>query len=101
MTIKFARMLDGFHDRLHQSVLIAFSMILALVCAVGVIWDPVIISEKIGGFTVLSGIALIWATCTGFIHGIGFKPHFWLWQIVFFPPLAWLIMLVVLIRTFI
>lgn len=96
MINKFPMVLDGLYDRLHQRGLMLFSLVLAVVCAGGVIWDPVDFSSKIGGFNAVNGPALIWATCAGFIHGMAFKPYYWLWQVVFFPPLAWLVMLSIL-----
>lgn len=89
---KFTQSLDGLYDRLHIRVAILISLILALSCGALVIWDPSIFAQKLGGFNIVNGLALIWATCAGLIHGLSFKPHFWLWQLFFFPPLAWLIM---------
>ena len=100
MKTKFTTMLDGIYDRLHKRVLMLFSLVLALTCAGLVIWDPQSFADKIGGFHAANAPALIWATCTGFIHGMGFKPRFWLWQIVFFPALAWLVMVVMLTSAF-
>ncbi|MDD1795353.1 cyd operon protein YbgE [Enterovibrio sp. ZSDZ42] len=94
-------MLDGLHDRLLQRVLMLFSLVLAVTCAGLVIWDPQSFADKIGGFTLTNAPALIWATCTGFIHGMGFKPRFWLWQLVFFPPFAWIVMIYILSSAFI
>ncbi|MGF1769340.1 cyd operon protein YbgE [Enterovibrio makurazakiensis] len=94
-------MLDGLHDRLLQRVLMLFSLVLAVTCAGLVIWDPQSFADKIGGFNLTNAPALIWATCTGFIHGMGFKPRFWLWQLVFFPPFAWIVMIYILSSAFI
>ncbi|WP_028025172.1 cyd operon YbgE family protein [Enterovibrio calviensis] len=94
-------MLDGLHDRLLQRVLMLFSLVLAVTCAGLVIWDPQSFADKIGGFNLSNSPALIWATCTGFIHGMGFKPRFWLWQLVFFPPFAWIVMILILSSAFI
>lgn len=100
MSNKFTRMLDGLHDRLHIRVLMMLSLLLALTCGGLVMWDPQTFAAKQGGFNIVNGPALIWATCTGIIHGMAFKPRFWLWQLVFFPPLAWLVMVPVLLKAF-
>ncbi len=100
MKNKFTTMLDGLHDRLHIRVLMLLSLAMALTCGGLVMWDPQTFADKIGGFTVANGPALIWATCTGMIHGMAFKPRFWLWQLVFFPPFAWVVMSFVLVKAF-
>ena len=90
----FSLRFDGLYGRLYQGVFVYFSLLLAFICAGSVLWDPQILAEKIGGFNVINGPGLIWATCTCVIHGMSFKPHFWLWQCVFFPPLAWVMIFV-------
>lgn len=100
MKTKFGTMLDGLYDRLHIRVLTLLSLALALTCGGLVMWDPQSFADRIGGFSVANGPALVWATCTGMIHGMGFKPRFWLWQLVFFPPFAWLVMITVLAKAF-
>ncbi|MGF1707532.1 cyd operon protein YbgE [Enterovibrio baiacu] len=101
MKNKFTTMLDGLHDRLHKRVLMIMSLVLALTCAGLVIWDPQTFADRIGGFSVANAPALIWATCTGIIHGMAFKPRFWFWQLVFFPPFAWAVMISILATAFI
>lgn len=63
-------------------------------------WNPHTFADSIGGFNVVIGPAIIWATCTGIIHGIGFQPRAWYWQCFFFPVLAWLVQGYVLLMKF-
>ncbi|MDD1782521.1 cyd operon protein YbgE [Enterovibrio sp. ZSDZ35] len=100
MKNKLIALLDGLHDRLHKRVLMLLSLVLALVCGGLVMWDPQAFAAKLGGFTVANGLPLIWATCTGLIHGMAFKPRRWFWQLVFFPPFSWVIMTAMLVQAF-
>lgn len=93
---EFIAKLDGLYGRLYHPALCAFSLVMALSVAAGVMWDPTQFAKAIGGFTPLNAPAIIWATCAGFVHGIGFKARHWFWQLFFFPPLIWLIFLLIL-----
>ncbi|MFD2179963.1 cyd operon protein YbgE [Veronia pacifica] len=85
--------LDGIHNRLQRTYLTLLSLVMAIACGALVMWDPHAFSEAIGGFNAANAVAIIWATCCSLIHGVGFKPKTFFWQLVFFPPLAWLVLL--------
>ncbi len=75
--------------RLHQPVdkgaLRALSMVLGFYHVAMVMWDPIAYSVSIGGFNAIIGPLLIWAICSSMVYGVGFKPRYWLWQVVFSP----------------
>ncbi len=56
-------------------------------------WEPRLYAEQIGGFNLWLVVGFIWALCSSMIFSVGFKPIFWLWQILFSPYIAslWLI----------
>ena len=43
------------------------------------------------------GLLLMWAVCAGVIHGVGFRPQKVLWQGIFCPLLADIVLIVGLI----
>ncbi|PKH20576.1 cyd operon protein YbgE [Enterobacterales bacterium CwR94] len=70
----------------------ALSLLLALVVAGCMFWDPSRFAAKTSPLTVWQGFLLMWAVCTGVIHGVGFHPRRLRWQ-AFFTPLPALIIL--------
>lgn len=76
------------HQALDNALLRALSLLLALMSAGLVMWDPSDFALAIGGFGPIISIALIWATCAALIFGVGFIPRRWYWQIIFTPYLA-------------
>ncbi|EFK5896176.1 cyd operon YbgE family protein, partial [Escherichia sp. TWPC-MK] len=46
------------------------------------------------------GLLLMWAVCAGVIHGVGFRPQKVLWQGIFCPLLADIVLIVGLIFFF-
>lgn len=93
--------LGGLYGRLYRSYLCFFSLLLAIICFGFVMWEPQQLGQNIGGFTKVTGPLMIWSICCGFIHGLGFKPKALIWRISFFPPLAWIFMLWILINLYI
>lgn len=51
-------------------------------------WEPELYADAIGGFTPLLGLLFVYSVCSSMVYGIGFKPRFWLWQLVFTPYLS-------------
>ena len=52
----------------------ALSLAMALVLAGCVFWQPAQFASSTSKLEVWHGIILIWAVCTGLIHGFGFRP---------------------------
>ena len=77
------------------------SLCAALLIAGCVLWDPARIALTPGIHNSLWGVALIWAVCSGVIHGSGFVIRTTLWKMVFNPLIAWLILLAALLRYFV
>lgn len=76
------------HQLLDSGLLRLLALTLSLFAAGLVIWEPTLFAQAIGGFGPVISPALIWATCTAMIFGVGFVPHRWYWQVFFTPYLA-------------
>lgn len=83
-----------------KSPLRALSLIMALLLAGCMFWDPSRFAAKTSALSVWQGFALMWAVCAGVIHGVGFRPKAELWQGVFCPLLASLVLIVGLVFFF-
>lgn len=77
-----------------KSPLRALSLVLALLMAGCMFWDPARFAAKTGPMTIWQGLALMWAVCTGVIHGVGFHPRRLRWRAVFSPLPALIILLI-------
>ena len=76
------------------------SLILALLVAGCVLWDPTRFAVDPRTYAVWWGLALIWSVCAGVIHGSGLRLQKTLWQGVFNPLLAWIILIPALVCYF-
>ncbi|WP_337008364.1 cyd operon protein YbgE [Pantoea sp. AS142] len=86
------------YDLMEKGPLRALSLLLALLTAGGVMWDPTRFASHAGQLPALQGMALIWAVCSGVIHGVGFRPQKTRWQALFTPLPAMLVLLIALYR---
>lgn len=75
----------------------ALSFMLALVLAGCIFWDPTRFAAKTSELEIWHGFLLMWAVCTGVIHGVGFRPRAVHWQGIFCPLLADIVLIVGLI----
>lgn len=66
----------------------ALSLVMALVLAGCMFWDPSRFAAKTSDLTVWHGLLLMWAVCAGVIHGVGFRVRAVHWQALFCPLLA-------------
>ncbi|URQ61893.1 cyd operon protein YbgE [Pantoea alhagi] len=66
----------------------ALSLVLALLLAGCLFWDPTRFAASTSSLTVWQGFLLIWAVCAGVVHGVGFHPRRVRWQLFFSPLLA-------------
>ncbi|MCL9782677.1 cyd operon protein YbgE [Vibrio sp. S4M6] len=85
---KLAEQLEKVHAPLDKGLLRLLSLVLGIFHVAMVMWEPHQYANKIGGFDEVVGPLLIWAVCSSMIYGVGFKPRFWLWQIVFSPYIS-------------
>ncbi len=83
-----------------KSPLRALSLIMALLLAGCMFWDPSRFAAKTSGLSVWHGFVLMWAVCAGVIHGVGFRPKAVLWQGIFSPLLASLVLIIGLVFFF-
>ncbi|WP_374058130.1 cyd operon protein YbgE [Candidatus Pantoea persica] len=66
----------------------ALSLMLALIVAGCLFWDPSRYAAHTSTLSVWQGVLVIWAVCAGMIHGVGFRPRRTRWQALFLPLLA-------------
>jgi len=78
----------------------ALSLVMALVLAGCVFWQPGEFASSTSQLEVWHGIILIWAVCTGLIHGFGFRPNRSVWKAFFSPLPAMIILLAGLVYFF-
>ena len=71
----------------------ALSLVMALLLAGCIFWDPSRFAAKTSGLEIWQGLFLMWAVCAGVIHGVGFRPRAARWQGIFCPLIADLVML--------
>lgn len=71
----------------------ALSLALALLLAGCMFWDPSRFAANQSSLSVWQGFLMMWAVCTGVIHGVGFRPRRLRWQ-AFFTPLPALCILI-------
>lgn len=68
------------------------SLVMALVLAGCIFWDPSRFAAKTSELEIWHGFLLIWAVCAGVIHGVGFRPQMLHWKGIFCPSVAVLVM---------
>ncbi|HAT23259.1 MAG TPA: cyd operon protein YbgE [Pantoea septica] len=73
---------------MNKGPLRALSLILALIIAGCLFWDPSRYAARTSTLSVWQGILVIWAVCAGVIHGVGFHPRRTRWQALFSPLVA-------------
>lgn len=71
----------------------ALSLVLALVLAGCVFWQPRVFAANTGTLQIWQSLLLVWAVSAGVVYGVGFKPNHVLWQTVFSPLPAMLILM--------
>ncbi len=85
-------MIVRLYAAMDKSPLRALSLILALLLAGCVFWEPARFAANTGTLTIWQGFVMMWAVCAGIIHGVGFRPRAWYWQGVFSPLPAMLVL---------
>ena len=83
-----------------KSPLRALSLVMALVLAGCMFWDPSRFAAKTSGLEIWQGFLLMWAVCAGVIHGVGFRPRAVVLQGIFCPLIADLVLLAGLVFFF-
>ncbi|SAV19148.1 protein ybgE [Klebsiella pneumoniae] len=66
----------------------ALSLLMALLLAGCIFWDPSRFAAKTSELEIRHGFLLMWAVCSGVIHGVGFRPRAVHWQGIFCPLIA-------------
>jgi cyd operon protein YbgE len=70
----------------------ALSLMLALILAGCIFWDPSRFAARTSSLEIWQSILLIWAVCAGVVHGVGFRQQNALWR-AFFAPLPAIVIL--------
>lgn len=76
-----------------KSPLRALSLLMALLLAGCMFWDPKRFAANSSSLEIWQGLLMMWAVCTGVIHGVGFRPHRLRWQAFFSPLPAWIVLI--------
>jgi cyd operon protein YbgE len=76
-----------------KSPLRALSLLMALLLAGCMFWDPARFAANSSSLAIWQGLLMMWAVCTGVIHGVGFRPRRLRWQTFFSPLLAWCVLI--------
>ncbi|XTZ37198.1 cyd operon protein YbgE [Salmonella enterica] len=87
------KIIAGLYAVMDKGPLRALSLVMALLLAGCVFWDPTRFAAKTSELEIWHGLFLIWAVCTGVIHGVGFRPRAIHWQAIFNPLIADLVLL--------
>ncbi|MGB9097988.1 cyd operon protein YbgE [Erwinia sp.] len=75
-----------------KSPLRALSLLMALLLAGCMFWDPKRFAANSSSLEIWQGLLMMWAVCTGVIHGVGFRPRRLRWQAIFSPLPAWIVL---------
>ncbi|KEA51907.1 MULTISPECIES: cyd operon protein YbgE [Mangrovibacter] len=85
-------LISSLYKLVDKSPLRALSLLMALVLAGCMFWNPSRFAAHTSALSVWHGLLLMWAVCAGVIHGIGFKLKAIQWQAVFCPLLAMIVL---------
>lgn len=76
-----------------KSPLRALSLLMAFLLAGCMFWDPKRFAANSSSLEIWQGLLMMWAVCTGVIHGVGFRPRRLRWQAFFSPLPAWIVLI--------
>lgn len=98
--ININRYIDRVHRPFDFGVTRFISMILALTLSGLLLINPNHIADSTAqldhGYLTL----LMFALSGAFVHGIGFKPRFWLWKLLFSPYFSWTVLVSFVVSMF-
>lgn len=80
------------HRPMDRALLRALFFMVAVFHISMFMWLPKAYADQVGGFNALLAILFIWALCSTMIYSVGFKPIFWLWQVLFSPYISGVIL---------
>ncbi|KOC92924.1 cyd operon protein YbgE [Winslowiella iniecta] len=88
-----AKLIAQLYDVMDKSPLRALSLVLALLLAGCMFWEPSRFAAKTGPLSLWQGLLMMWAVCTGVIHGVGFRQRRLRWRALFSPLPSQIILL--------
>lgn len=74
-------------------IVMVISFLMALPLAAVLLIHPSMMLDAHGHYSHNAMMLIMLGISGGFIHGVGFQPHFWLWKWLFSPLIAWPLML--------
>ena len=77
-----------FHSPIDKALFKALSLVLGFYHLFSIMWNPESYADSIGGFNAIVAPLIIWAMCSSMVYGVGFKPRFWVWQLLFSPYIS-------------
>ncbi|MBP2170389.1 cyd operon protein YbgE [Erwinia toletana] len=88
-----AALISRLYGVMDKRPLRALSLLLALLLAGCIFWEPSRFAAKTGPLSIWQGFVMMWAVCSGVIHGVGFRPRRLRWRAFFSPLPAQIILL--------
>ncbi|MEH2919920.1 cyd operon protein YbgE [Samsonia erythrinae] len=85
-------LVDKLYCLMDKSPIRALSLIMALLLAGCVFWDPARFAARTSELAIWQGMLLIWAVCAGVVHGVGFRQQRLHWRAFFAPLPAFVIL---------
>ncbi|ARB85779.1 cyd operon protein YbgE [Yersinia intermedia] len=92
LTTAMMMLSDKLYDLMDKGPFRALSLVLAFAVAFCVFWDPSRFAAATSSLEVWQEVFIVWAVCTGVIHGVGFRPKR-MWLRAFFSPLPAIVIL--------
>nr|WP_223159426.1 MULTISPECIES: cyd operon protein YbgE [Vibrio] len=77
-----------FHSPMDKTLFKVLSLALGFYHLFSIMWNPESYADSIGGFNAIVAPLIIWAMCSSMVYGVGFKPRFWVWQLLFSPYIS-------------
>ncbi|BDH46642.1 hypothetical protein TUM12370_26860 [Salmonella enterica subsp. enterica serovar Choleraesuis] len=88
------RIITSMYAFMDKSPLRALSLVMALLVAGCIFWDPSRFAAKTSSLEIWHGLLIMWAVCAGVIHGVGFRLRNVQWQALFCPLLAQIVLVI-------
>lgn len=80
------------HRRFYGSASRVLSLLLAAPLALVLLIHPAAMLDGQGGYSHPQLMLVMLGISVGFVHGVGFLPHHWLWRLLFHPLIGWPLM---------
>ena len=82
-------LLIGYNELFYRAWAKWLSFLLATPLSLVFLIHPALMLDSQGNYSHSALSLVMLGISAGFIHGVGFKPRFWLWKILFSPVVGW------------